>query len=227
MTEEMKRQYTALVDFLAGTLGPGYEIVLQDIDGASGEIIAIANNSLSGRKLGDALTGNAARLLESRVYEEHDSVLNYMSEAENGRTIRSSSLFIKDSAGTPVGLLCINFDSERFEAIGSELLRLVHPDSFINMVRSDAAKPAEDPLERFGESSDELMKNILNEVLSEFDTDPFSAGAADRQRLISALYGRGLFKIKGATQFVIDKLGFSQASVYRYLAKAKKEVLNL
>ena len=107
MTEQMLRQYTVLVEYLGATLGPDYEVVLHEILPETSRVAAIANGSISGRSVGAPITNAALRMIMQKQYETSDYNLNYTGQLANGKTIRSSTMFIKDG-GKLVGLLCIN-----------------------------------------------------------------------------------------------------------------------
>ena len=131
MTEQMLRQYTVLVEYLGKTLGPDYEVVLHEILPENSRVAAIANGSISGRSVGAPITNAALRMIMQKQYETSDYNLNYTGQLANGKTIRSSTMFIKDS-GKLVGLLCINFDDSRFHEISDAILKLIHPDDFVH-----------------------------------------------------------------------------------------------
>ena len=69
MNKHILQQYTVIVDFLGKTLGPDYEVVLQDLDPKHQAIVAIANGHVSGRTVGSPLTNTALHLLSSKIYE--------------------------------------------------------------------------------------------------------------------------------------------------------------
>ena len=131
MTEQMLRQYTVLVEYLGKTLGPDYEVVLHEILPENSRVAAIANGSISGRSVGAPITNAALRMIMQKQYETSDYNLNYTGQLANGKTIRSSTMFIKDG-GKLVGLLCINFDDSRFHEISDAILKLIHPDDFVH-----------------------------------------------------------------------------------------------
>ena len=103
------QQYIKLTEFLGLALGPDYEVALHDLANKDHSIIAIANSHISGRKLGAPLTNMALSILRDKSYERMDYHLHYYSINVNGKDLRSSTFFIKDS-GELIGLLCINFD---------------------------------------------------------------------------------------------------------------------
>ena len=94
MKQEVRRRYTVLVDFLGQALGPGYEVVLQELDTDDPGIIAIANAGISGRKIGSPLTNAALKMIMQKEYEHSDFKMNYTGRLPNGKVIRSSTMFI-------------------------------------------------------------------------------------------------------------------------------------
>ncbi len=126
--------YKTTVKFLGSVLGPDYEVVLQDLSNKNHSVIAIENGHISGRTIGSPLTSAVFQMLSSKVYEENDFIANYKGVAENGHILRSSSMFIKDSNGNPIGLLCINFDDSRYMELHEKLFSMIHPGNFIKNI---------------------------------------------------------------------------------------------
>ena len=77
MTSDILQQYKILVEFLGQTLGPDYEVVLQDLSSDNRSIIAIANGHISGRSVGSPLTNAALQMLSSKLYEDRNYLSNY------------------------------------------------------------------------------------------------------------------------------------------------------
>ena len=146
MTEQMLRQYTVLVEYLGATLGPDYEVVLHEILPETSRVAAIANGTISGRSVGAPITNAALRMIMQKQYETSDYNLNYTGQLANGKTIRSSTMFIKDG-GKLVGLLCINFDDSRFHEISDAILKLIHPDDFVHHHYFPVDAPAKQPMQ--------------------------------------------------------------------------------
>ena len=228
MTEEMLAQYSTLVDFLGQALGPDYEVVLHEILPENSRIAAIANGHISGRKVGAPITSSALRMIMQKRYEEGEYELNYTGQLPDGKTIRSSTMFIKDN-GKLVGLLCINFDDSRFHAVSNAILRIVHPDSFVQEhyfpadrgIKQAVQRPVPAEAERFQSNTTGLMEEIFDTVMQPVTVPIDHLTQADRADIIARLYEAGLFELRGAVQFTVKKLACSQASIYRYLQKAK------
>ena len=150
----------------------------------------------------------------------------------NGKTIRSSTMFIKDG-GKLVGLLCINFDDSRFHEISDAILKLIHPDDFVHHhyfpVDAPAKQPmqpqhpAPDPAEHFQSDMNGLMEELFDTVTKSVSVPLDRLTQAERTQIIARLYDQGMFELRGAVQFTVHKLACSQASIYRYIKKVKSQ----
>ena len=185
------------------------------------QIIAIANSHISGRKLGAPLTNMALSILRDKSYERMDYHLHYYSINVNGKDLRSSTFFIKDS-GKLIGLLCINFDDSRYRDVCDRILSLCHPDLFVTDVLAQPLPESEDDMsarsspEKFRNSADAVALDAINRELERMGVTP-----EKRLQVIAALEAGGLFLLKGAVKSAAASLHCSPASVYRYITQIK------
>jgi len=190
------------------------------------QIIAIANSHISGRKLGAPLTNMSLSILRDKSYERMDYHLHYYSINVNGKDLRSSTFFIKDS-GELIGLLCINFDDSRYRAISDHILKLCHPDLFVTDVLARPLPESEDDMsarsspEKFRNSADAVALDAINRELERMGVTPEQLTPEKRLQVIAALESGGLFLLKGAVKSAAASLQCSPASVYRYITQIK------
>ena len=217
--------YTTTVKFLGSVLGPDYEVVLQDLSNINHSVIAIENGHISGRTIGSPLTSAVFRCF-SKVYEEDDFIANYKGVAENGHILRSSSMFIKDSNGNPIGLLCINFDDSRYMELHEKLFSLIHPGNFVKNISSGIAESKENVkdlssriTENFAIDVASLREQIFNDATANFTTPVDRLNQNERKEIMIKLYEQGLFQLKGSIPFVAKRFSCSQATIYRYLGE--------
>ena len=137
--------------------------------------------------------------------------------------------------GKPAGLLCINFDPTDFNQINQQLQQLIHPDTFIkiyleNQINDDNISAQHNSVtemaEYFSADSNALMSELFAETVASIDAPSARLRQEEKILLISKLYECGMFKLKGAVQYVADKLDCSPASVYRYLSNVKRSSKN-
>ena len=228
LTNPLLSHYIKLTEFLGHALGPDYEVALHDLTDKNRSIIAIANSHVSGRQVGAPLTNVALKILMDQSYEESDYRLHYRGVSAEGKTLRSSTLFIKHG-GQLIGMLCINFDDSRYQAVGEEILRLCHPDSFVEtnfQLIDDQVRetpPTLSPAESFHNSIDAVASDAVNRALSILGVTADRLTPEERVQIIEQLEAGGIFLLKGAVKDVADALQCSQASVYRYLSQVKKD----
>lgn len=130
MANPLLQQYIKVTEFLGLTLGPDYEVALHDMTDKNRSIIAIANNHISGRDVGAPLTNVALKILMDKSYEVQDYRLHYCGMSAKGKVLRSSTMFIKQN-GKLIGMLCINFDDSKYREASDAILKLCHPDRFV------------------------------------------------------------------------------------------------
>lgn len=229
MTADILQQYKVIVDFLGKTLGPDYEVVLHDLNPAHSQIVAIANGHISGRSVGGPLTDAVLKMLTSQSYKNQSYVSNYKGVTENGHILRSSTMFIKDGSGKPVGLLCINFDDSRFTDLHKKLLAAVHPQEFwetSSMIYKPISAsvdciPAESEsiTENFSMDIPSLMEKIFDDATASLTTPTDHLNQNEKKEIIQKLQERGMFQLKGAISYVAKRFCCSSATVYRYLSE--------
>ncbi|NLD33686.1 MAG: hypothetical protein GX653_02130 [Clostridiales bacterium] len=225
MNRQLLEHYVKLTAFLGQVLGPDYEVALHDLTDKSQSLIAIANSHISGRQVGAPLTNMALKMLMDREYEQADYRLNYRGETEDGRTLRSSTLFIKHG-GRIVGMLCINFDHSKYLSISESILQLCHPNAFVETnFQLDEARithraPDDEGAERIQASLDALAEDAVAKALAEAQGQPLAVH--DRLALVRRLEADGIFLVKGAVGRVAGLIGVSQATLYRDLKVVRR-----
>lgn len=229
MTESMIQQYSILVDFLGHALGSDYEIVLHDLENPKRSIAAIANSHISGRGIGSPLTDTALSLITQKKYTDSDFLVNYKGVTKDGNVIRSSTMFIKDGEGIPVGLLCINFDDSRFIDLHDQLLSIAHPLSFLKKysthtirdIDSYDLEPTANLTENMPTDINSLMRTIYQNTVSELNIPVDRLNQDERLKIIENLHEKGFFKLKGSVQYAARHLQCSTSSIYRYINNIK------
>ena len=205
--------YKTTVKFLGSVLGPDYEVVLQDLSNINHSVIAIENGHISGRTIGSPLTSAVFQMLSSKVYEEDDFIANYKGVAENGHILRSSSMFIKDSTGNPIGLLCINFDDRRYMELHEKLSSVIAEST--ENVKDLSSRITEN----FAIDVASLREQIFNDATANLTTPVDRLNQNERKEIMVKLHEQGLFQLKGSIPFVAKRFSCSQATIYRYLGE--------
>ena len=222
--------YRVVVSFLGEALGPDYEVVLHDLTSEDGTIVAIVNNHISGRTEGAPLSNMALRFIQERMYEKQDYLAGYQGASQAKGRLRSSTMFIKQN-GKLIGMLCINFDDTKFREASDAILKLCHPDRFVEAhVQIDesqfsdkpACPPAVSP-ESFHNSIGDVAEDAVANELTRLGVTADRLTPEERLQIVASLKEGGIFLLKGAVKDVATALSCSQASIYRHLAQLKDE----
>lgn len=201
------RALVPVVDGVAATFGPVCEVVLHDYRRPENSVVAVAGE-VTGRAVGGAMSEIGLRVLARG--DDADDELNYVTRTAGGRTVKSSTMVLRDSAGTVFGALCVNVDVTEVGRVQTLLAALA----------GDAGPSADTPLTTFGDDIDSVVDTLLDTHLPR---DRTWAGL-DRPRrlaLFRALDERGVFAVRRAIEQVAARLGISRASAYSYLSQAR------
>ena len=129
MTPAQIEFYKRLAHGLALQFGPNCEIVVHDLeaDDLDHSIVAIENGHISGRRLGDGPSHVVLEALNDDADKLHDRP-PYLTKTEDGKLLKSSTIFIRDDTGWPCGILAINFDITLMTAFSNTLGSLIGTD---------------------------------------------------------------------------------------------------
>ena len=228
MTPYMLRQYTQLTEFLGRVLGPDYEVAFHDLSDPDHSLVAISNNGISNRGVGSPLTESALKMLDDSSCQNQDYRVHYRGRTSSGKPLRSSTMIIKDEQGEPAGLLCINFDDQRYQEVSEKILGLCHPDTFLEtsfLYDEELLSPGPEIVEAepSPRTVDTSAFGAVERALRDRGLDHHHMSLDDRMDVIEQLNSQGIFLLKGAVKDVADALDCSPASVYRYLSNLHKD----
>ncbi|MBS1385975.1 MAG: PAS domain-containing protein, partial [Duodenibacillus sp.] len=100
--------YTAVADLIVQLMGKGCEVVLHDLDTPQHSVVYVAGESVTGRKPGQGFRHLVSELIRT-PRETPNITPNWFFEHE-GKPVRSTTLFIRNSRGELTGALCVNLD---------------------------------------------------------------------------------------------------------------------
>lgn len=139
--------------------------------------------------------------------------------------LRSSTFFIKSPGGELIGMLCVNFDDSRYRDLSDRLLKLQHPDSFVdtnfvfNKERFRAEAVPGFAAESFYSSVTQAVNEAIALVVQDSGIPIERLTKEEKIRIISILNDKGIFLLKNAIKQVARQIHCSPASVYRYINK--------
>lgn len=197
-----------VADAINATAGAYSEVVIHDITQPDHSVVYIAGN-VTNRQLGAPLTDLV--LEQVRRYGNNcEDILNYGTTTRDGKTLRSSTTFVRDDNGEVIGCLCINVD----------MTPLLSWRYFL-----DKSLSAEPTLVRENFSNDvtEALNGIMKSILETYHVPVASLPREEKLTIITLLDDKGVFLVKGAVDQVACALGVSRYSIYNYLEEVRSQ----
>lgn len=206
----------AAVPGLAEALGPNAEVLLHDLGRIPNSIVAVSG-TLTGRSPGGPVTDLLLRHIRQGNTQ---NMLHYRTNHADGRTFRSSTVFLRDEDGVPFACLCVNVDVTKWEQARAVL------DSYIAVApvaaSVDANEPADDTAESFLENVTDLAKSMIDRAIDSVAIPVELMQKPHKMAVVRDLDCRGLFLIKDAVEETARALRVTKFTVYNYLNQIRE-----
>src|SRR5699024_2095443 len=115
-----------IADALAAQFGPNCEVVIHDLSSQNAEhpIVYIVNGHVTGRKMGH---GTSKVFMEHILGADHDprDHLAYLTRTPDGKILKSSTVYIRNSKGKVTAILSINYDISALLMINGAISGLI------------------------------------------------------------------------------------------------------
>lgn len=213
--DEILKYFEPVVDCIADVFGPNCEVVLHDVRDPSHSVTKICNGHVTGRRLGSPLTDLGLEILTKRRFSG-DTLGSYRVQTDDGKTLRSNAVVIRDEEGGIVGMLCINWDI-------TPLL------SFEPVLRASYSKNGQKRLsatkykEHYTKDLPTLISSMVDEAVRANHRNKRTVKKKEeRLRLVRGLYHKGIFNARGAVNLVARALGVSNVLIYKYLEEIRR-----
>lgn len=209
MEAEIRSTIEQIMKLIAAEFGPKCEVVLHDWSKPYDKsIVAIENGHVSDRHVGDG--GSNLGLEVMRGTSDGSNQLNYITQTQNGRLLRSSSLYLDDKEGNKIGALCINYDITELVEMQREvgqmtLFPVYNPNEF------------QETKEFFTKDVGELLDFLLNESKRIVGKEPENMTKDEKKQAIHYLDKKGALLITKAGPRICEFLGISKYTLYAYL----------
>ena len=195
---------------IAQQFGSNCEVVVHDLDSNDVEhsIVAIENGHVSGRRVGDgpshivleALRGDCARL-EDR--------LSYLTRSDDGKILKSSTIYIRDDDGRAIGVFAINYDIT---------LMLAMEDALKGFTATQV--PEREP-EHISRNVADLLDELIEQSVKLVGKPVPLMNKEDKVKAIQFLNDTGAFLITKSGDKVCKFFGISKYTLYSYIDEAK------
>ena len=199
---------------IARQFGKDCEVCIQDktVKELEHTIIFIINGHVSGRKIGDGASKVVLETLEA--IEKGDIIvdhLGYRTTTQDGRILKSSTVFLKDSTGKYRWVLGINYDVTALMNVDAALQSITTVESH------DSNGDGQIPL-----NVNDLLDNLINQSVKRIGKPPALMNKEEKIQAIQFLRDAGAFLITKSGDKVSNFYGISKFTLYSYIDQSKK-----
>lgn len=206
--EFLKRLALAITE----QFGESSEVVVHDISGDDTEhtIAVIENGHVSHRQAG----GGASRVVLEAIQRKHDQTLTdelgYLTKTRDGRILKSSTVYLRDSEGVIEGVLSINYDITEMLMAERAIASVLHHNS-------EPSIP-----ERIPQNVNDLLDDLIEQSVANVGKPVAMMTKEDKIAAIQFLYQAGAFLVTKSGDKVSKYFGISKYTLYSYI-DAKKD----
>ena len=203
---------TQLAKGVARQFGSNCEVVVHDLCATEDEhsIVTIENGHVTGRKVGDGPSHVVWEALKSDPSKLEDR-LSYLTRTEDGKILKSSTMFMRDEAGKIIGIFAINYDITMMKAVEDQIHAFTAADA-----------GAQEPV-TISHNVNDLLEELIKQSAQLVGKPVALMNKEDKVKAIGFLNDSGAFLITKSGQRVCNFFGISKYTLYSYIDEAKGE----
>lgn len=205
---------TPVIEGIAATFGRSCEVVLHDYRDQRHSVVAVAG-SVTGRSIGDSMSEIGLRVLAAG--DDAANEVGYRTRTQDGRTLKCTTLPLRDDDGALIGALCINIDLSAIDRAAGTLSDL------LGLTAVPLAEAAPTAATNFSGDLDEVLDAVVSAAERARGLPAAALGRDERRKLVRALREAGVFALRGAPARVAARLGVSRTALYNDLADLNAE----
>ena len=182
---------------LAVQFGNSCEVVIHDLTkkDLDKSIVYIENGHVSNRHTGDGPSGIVLETLRSDPARISDK-LAYLTKTDDGRILKSSTLYIRNDEGRIAYIFSMNFD-----------------------ITSDSGPDEADTPQRITHNVTELLDLLIEQAIAKVGKPVALMNKDDKIAVVQYLNNAGAFLITKSGDKVSSLLGISKFTLYSYMDK--------
>ena len=197
---------------IARQFGNNCEVVVHDLSGEDSEhsVVVIENGHVTGRRLGDGPSHVVWEALKADPKNLQDR-LAYLTRTEDGKILKSSTIFIRDDQDKVTGIFAINYDITMMKAMEETLSMFTGTE--------ETTQEPQTITHNVNDLLDELIKQsaqLVGKPVALMTKD-------DKVKAIRFLNESGAFLITKAGQRVCNFFGISKYTLYSYIDESKSD----
>ena len=206
---EMLKQ---IASALAAQFGPNCEVVVHDLSAQNTEhpIVHIENGHVTGRRIGD---GPSKIVMEYILHGDEDpkDQLAYLTRTPDGKILKSSTVYIRNSKGKVTAILSINYDISSLLMVNNAISGLI-----------STPEPARE--ERITTVNvNDLLDDLIEQSVALVGKPVALMNKDDKVKAIQFLSQHGAFLITKSGDKVAKYFGISKYTLYSYIDTQQEE----
>lgn len=200
---------------LTAQFGSSCEVVIHDLTkkNLDKSIVYIENGHVSNRHAGDGPSGIVLETLRSDPAKVKDR-LAYLTRTEDGRILKSSTLYIRDDNGKVAYIFSINYDITALLAVENAVQGLVQTEPEGSGEGTSADAP-----QTITHNVTELLDLLIEQAIAKVGKPVALMNKDDKTAVVQYLNNAGAFLITKSGDKVSSLLGISKFTLYSYMDK--------
>jgi len=206
---EILEHYVKSGEVIAEMFAPYLEVIIHDLQTPEHSIIAIFNNHITGRKIGDGTSDIGYKKLEDKL---PDKIVNYNNQSPSGADLKSSSLTIRNRGDEIIGSMGLNFDLSSFVNVKEFFEIFTKTFTLDNFPKQE---------EFFRWSVKDEIQQALNKYIASHDLQGKVLNRKDKLNVVAYMKKDGHIKKKGAISILSEMLAITRPTLYKYIKEVK------
>jgi len=206
---EILEHYVKAGEIIAEMFAPYLEVIIHDLQTPEHSIIAIFNNHITGRKIGDGTSDIGYKKLEDKL---PDKIVNYNNQSPSGADLKSSSLTIRNRDDEIIGSMGLNFDLSSFVNVKEFFEIFTKTFTLDNFPKQE---------EFFRWSVKDEIQQALNKYIASHDLQGKVLNRKDKLNVVAYMKKDGHIKKKGAISILSEMLAITRPTLYKYIKEVK------
>lgn len=197
---------------LAAQFGSSCEVIIHDVSAHHPEhsIVFIKNGHVTGRKLGDGASTVVLEQLKEADAQPEDH-LGYLTRTPDGKILKSSTMYIRNSRGRVTAILSINYDISSLLMVESAVHDLISTE-----------EPQQSEPEKIVNIND-LLDDLIAQSVALVGKPVALMNKEDKVKAIQFLNQNGAFLVTKSGDKVAKHFGISKYTLYSYIDTKQQE----
>jgi len=211
--ENMLENLKGLADGVAKQFGPNCEVAIHDLSGnLENSIVYIVNGHVTNRKAGSG----TSKVVFETMHRDPTAIrdqLGYLTRTDDGRILKSSTIFIRDGNQKIHYIFSINYDITELLEVNSALKGLITAEA-----KREDAQP-----EQIVSNVNDLLESLISQSIEQVGKPVSRMTKDDKISAISFLNDAGAFLITKSGDKVSERFGISKFTLYSYINEVKDD----